>query len=133
MHRPSDRVFSREPGKATGCELRRQDQAPALCTAVLIISPGFLARVFADNLQAQFQPIVRNAYALRKTRFCGLRKIVADVRKVSRFRLYARCRIQGLPNAQVCRMRSIAKRVDDKDFHARDKIDNRIRYRAAIA
>ncbi len=30
-------------------------------------------------------------------------------------------------------MRFVAKRIDDQDFHARDKIDNRIRYDAAVA
>ena len=30
-------------------------------------------------------------------------------------------------------MRFVAKRIDDQDFHARDKIDNRIRYGAAVA
>jgi|SRR5437868_13051798 len=98
MHRSADRVFSREPGKAAGCELRRQDQALALCAAGLITSWISRPRV-CDNLQAELQSIVRNAYALRKTRFGGLRQFVADVRKVSHLRLYMHCNLQCLSDA----------------------------------
>ena len=40
VHRPADRVFSREPRKPARCQLRRQDHASALCAAGLITSLG---------------------------------------------------------------------------------------------
>ncbi len=66
-------------------------------------------------------------------RFRRLRQLVADVGEISRVRLDAQGDFQRLIHTEMSRMRFVAKRIDDQDFHARDKIDNRIRYDAAVA
>src|SRR5438132_10917963 len=61
-----------------------------------------------------------------------LGKLMSNVGKISRIWSHARRDFQRLFYAKVSRMRFIAKRVDDQNLYARDKIDNCIRDTAAI-
>ncbi len=65
--------------------------------------------------------------------FRSLRKVVTDVREVSRLRIDATGDFQRLVYAQMRWMRSVPQCIDDQDFYTRDKLDNRIRHRAAVA
>jgi hypothetical protein len=81
----------------------------------------------------ELQSVIRNLCVSREPGFGGVRKVVANVGEVSRLRFYARGCFERLANAQMRWMRFVTQGVDDQDFHARDKIDNRIRHGAAIA
>ena len=90
-------------------------------------------RSLVPRLESELQSVIGNTHTIRESRFSGLRKVVADVREISGLGLYESGDLQGLAHAQMCRMRSVPQRIDDQNFDARNKIDNRIRHRAAIA
>src|SRR5207247_1314225 len=99
------------------------------CAARRLLSLSSLV----PRLESELQSVIGNTHTIRESRFGGLWKVVADVREISRLGLHACGDFQCLAHAQMCRMRSVPERVDDQRFDARDKIDNRIRYGAAIA
>ena len=85
------------------------------------------------TLNCELQSVIRYPRVLGQPGFRRLWKVMADVREISGVGLYECGDLQRLAYAQMCRMRSVPERIDDQNFDARDKIDNRIRHGAAIA
>ncbi len=85
------------------------------------------------HLETELEAVVSNMGASWQPRLGRLRKLVRNVREISRVWSHARSDFQRLPNTQMGRVRFVAQRIDDQELYARDKIDNSIRNTAAIA
>src|SRR5260370_5352127 len=85
------------------------------------------------HLETELEAVVSNMGASWQPRLGRLRKLVRNVREISRVWSHARSDFQGLPNTQMRRVRFVAQCIYDQDLHACDKIDQSIRDTAAIA
>src|SRR5438309_9865327 len=85
------------------------------------------------HLETELEAVERNMGARGQPQLGRLRKLMGNVREVSRVWSHARSDFQSLPNTQMRRVRFVAQCVDDQNLYAPDKIDNRIWNAAAIA
>ena len=84
-------------------------------------------------LETELEAVVSDMRARWQPRLGRLRKLVRNVREISRVWPHTGRDFQGLPNTQMGRVRFVAQCIDDQDLYARDKMDNSVRNTAAIA